>query len=89
MSDNIKRKPVAFNLDDPAQSEMYEYVMSKTKNFSNYIKMLIALDMKGQLGQGAPPMTEKVAKKEPQVVSDLIDDDTVKIIKKKSSFTLK
>ncbi|MED4978755.1 hypothetical protein P9726_03350 [Geobacillus stearothermophilus] len=41
---NIVRKPVAFNLDDPDQKELYDHAMKRT-NFSAYIKRLIQRDM--------------------------------------------
>lgn len=43
---NIKRKQIAFNLDDPLQSEMYKYI-SKFSNFSFYGKSIIQKDMNG------------------------------------------
>ncbi|MED5040758.1 hypothetical protein P9848_01385 [Geobacillus stearothermophilus] len=43
---NIVRKPVAFNLDDPDQKELYDHAMKRT-NFSAYIKRLIQRDMEG------------------------------------------
>lgn len=43
---NIVRKPVAFNLDDPDQKELYDHAMKRT-NFSAYVKRLIQRDMEG------------------------------------------
>lgn len=42
----IKTKQIAFNLADPMQKELYEYVC-KFKNFSKYGKRLINKDIKG------------------------------------------
>lgn len=41
---NIKRKPVAFNVDDPDQLALFEHASQRT-NFSAYIKRLIQRDM--------------------------------------------
>jgi hypothetical protein len=43
MSD-IKRCPVAFNLDDPIQRSLYEHSQNYT-NFSAYVKWLIQRDI--------------------------------------------
>lgn len=40
----IKRKSVAFNVDDPHQRKLYEYALQFT-NFSALVKMLIQRDM--------------------------------------------
>lgn len=40
---NIGRKTIVFNLDDPFQRELFEYV-NKYKNFSYYGKSLIQRD---------------------------------------------
>lgn len=42
----IERKQIAFNLNDPKQKEMYDYVCKLT-NFSAYGKMLIFNEMNG------------------------------------------
>ncbi|MBA9027499.1 hypothetical protein HNP81_002789 [Peribacillus huizhouensis] len=41
---DIRRRPVAFNYNDPHQRKIYEYSLQFT-NFSAYIKMLIQRDM--------------------------------------------
>lgn len=42
-SDEFARRPVAFNLRDPHQRELYEYTRQFT-NFSAYVKSLISAD---------------------------------------------
>lgn len=42
----IKRKQIAFNITDPKQKEMFEYI-EKMTNFSAYGKMLIFNDLHG------------------------------------------
>jgi hypothetical protein len=44
LSNQIVRKPVAFNLADPDQLALYNHAMKRT-NFSSYIKRLIQRDM--------------------------------------------
>jgi hypothetical protein len=44
LNNQIVRKPVAFNLADPDQLELYNHAMKRT-NFSSYIKRLIQRDM--------------------------------------------
>lgn len=44
VSHDIKRKPVAFNINDPHQRKLYDYSLQYT-NFSAYIKSLIQRDM--------------------------------------------
>ncbi|HSH53128.1 MAG TPA: hypothetical protein VK982_15495 [Bacteroidales bacterium] len=44
---NIRRKQIAFNLDDPLQKKLYDYVNQTTTNFSSYGKYLIKRDMEG------------------------------------------
>lgn len=44
---NIKRKQVAFNIDDPLQNKIYNYA-SQFSNFSFYMKSLILRDMNGE-----------------------------------------
>lgn len=46
MAKLIKNIPVSFNLLDPDQKEMYEYVSRRT-NKSGYLKRLIQRDMEG------------------------------------------
>ncbi|WPZ17769.1 hypothetical protein UM396_14385 [Geobacillus subterraneus] len=53
---NIVRKPVAFNLDDPDQKELYDHAMKRT-NFSAYIKRLIQRDMEGGTSHYGQPVT--------------------------------
>lgn len=57
---NQKVKGVAFNLDDPDQAELLAHA-SKRKNFSSYIKRLIARDMERSIMGDAPP-----SKKQPE-----------------------
>jgi hypothetical protein len=47
---NIGRKTIVFNLDDPFQKELFDYV-NKYKNFSYYGKSLIQrdYDSKGEM----------------------------------------
>lgn len=47
---NIVRKQVAFNLDDPHQKALLEYIEATTKNFSAYGKTLIHMDMLRETG---------------------------------------
>lgn len=42
----IKRKPVAFNVEDPDQKKLYDHCRQRT-NFSYYIKTLILRDLEG------------------------------------------
>lgn len=58
---NIKRRAIAFNLDDPFQKELYEYTLKFT-NFSYYGKSLIQKDISGY-----------VAEKELEVVEDSVE----------------
>lgn len=51
-----KRKPVAFNLLDPDEWEMYEHV--KDRNFSGYVKRLIWNDMHGVTQTASAPEIE-------------------------------
>ena len=44
--ENIATKGVAFNMNDPDQSKLFEYA-AKRPNFSGYIKRLIQRDMEG------------------------------------------
>lgn len=53
---NIKRRPVAFNLDDPIEWSLNEHANRHT-NFSAYIKRLIQRDKEG----GAAPIPEAPA----------------------------
>lgn len=46
MSKEIKNMSVSFNLSDPFQKQMKEYV-EQYPNFSGYIKRLIQRDMEG------------------------------------------
>jgi hypothetical protein len=46
MAKLIKNVPVAFNLLDPDQKAMYQYVSQRT-NKSSYLKRLIQRDMEG------------------------------------------
>lgn len=46
MAIEIKRKSVAFNIDDPDQMALLEHA-SKRANFSSYIKRLIQRDLEG------------------------------------------
>jgi len=41
--DGYARRPIAFNLRDPFQRELYEYTLTHT-NFSSYVKALISAD---------------------------------------------
>jgi hypothetical protein len=43
---SIKRKPVAFNVNDPDQKALFDHACQRT-NFSAYIKRLIQRDMEG------------------------------------------
>lgn len=45
----MKNKPVSFNLDNQTEKHLYKQ-MQQIKNFSGYVKMLIADDLKRQLG---------------------------------------
>lgn len=47
----MKQKAVVFNMDDPAQVALLEYVTSKSSNFSNYVKLLIYKEMHGLSNQ--------------------------------------
>jgi hypothetical protein len=55
---NIVRKPVAFNLDDPDQKNLYDHAMKRT-NFSAYIKRLIQRDMEGWSVQPIVPAAKE------------------------------
>lgn len=52
---NIKRMPVAFNLDDPDQLMMYLHGTERV--FSSYIKRLIWADIKGE-GRTQPVISQ-------------------------------
>lgn len=54
----IKRKQIAFNLDDPFQRELYEYVCKITTNFSSYGKFLIKRDMTGSWSEAKNSQNE-------------------------------
>jgi len=41
----MKNKPISFNLDNPSDMRLYEYVKD-IKNFSGYAKSLIEEDLK-------------------------------------------
>jgi hypothetical protein len=45
VSDNRKIIPVPFNLDDPQEKEMYEYLKNQVENASGHIKRLVFFDM--------------------------------------------
>jgi hypothetical protein len=51
MSENRKVRPVSFSLDDPFEVRLNEHA-DKQKNFSKYVKRLIAWDME----RGGPSM---------------------------------
>lgn len=46
-ANNIKVIQIAFNLDDPFQKKLYDYVKSQASNVSNYGRSLIQNDMMG------------------------------------------
>lgn len=67
----IRRSQVAFNLEDPYQAKMYEYVATQT-NSSAYLKRLIMRDMEG-LGANQVRFYQEVADEEDNAISkDLI-----------------
>lgn len=45
----MKNKPVSFNLDNPGDKQLFDYVKG-IKNFSGYAKSLIHNDLKRQTG---------------------------------------
>jgi beta-xylosidase len=44
---NLKTIQIAFNIDDPYQKKLYDYVKEQTSNVSLYGKSLIQKDMAG------------------------------------------
>lgn len=38
---NYKRCPVVFNLDNPAQNELYEWCMDNSSNFSDFARSIL------------------------------------------------
>jgi hypothetical protein len=52
-------KPVSFNNNNPLEAEILDHV--KRRNFSGYVKKLIAADMKFQeVGNATQPVPEKL-----------------------------
>lgn len=49
----MKTRGVAFNLDDPAQADLYTYTKN-FKNFSAYVKGLIERDKAIRIPSGSP-----------------------------------
>jgi hypothetical protein len=56
MNKNIVNKSVSFNISDPFQRQMKQYV-EQYPNFSGYIKRLIQRDMEGGIAKKAPSNT--------------------------------
>jgi len=46
----IKRKQIAFNMDDAHQRDLHDWVMSKTTNFSGFVKSVLFAQMAGTSG---------------------------------------
>lgn len=60
---NIKRRPVAFNLDDPFEKALSDHADQHT-NFSAYVKRLIQRDKEGGAApqpQEAPILPNKIS----------------------------
>jgi hypothetical protein len=38
---NYKRCPIVFNLDNPAQSDLYDWCMQSTSNFSDFARTVL------------------------------------------------
>lgn len=55
--ENKKVKGVSFNLDDPAEKELYKSILRR--NFSGYVKKLIAADLAQRKVQKTQPKEEK------------------------------
>lgn len=67
MSAEIKRSPVAFNLEDPDQLALYVHAKKRT-NFSAYVKRLIQRDMEG-LGANQVRFYQEVTDEEDNAIS--------------------
>lgn len=69
---NIKRRPIAFNLDDPFQKKLYEYTL-QFSNFSAFGKSLIQREMDGEIFKEMSIPTE-VVKNEIEISEDIFND---------------
>ena len=70
MPKDIKNRPVAFNINDPFQRELYEYSYTHT-NFSAYVKMLILRDMDSKKAESQPPVVAQAT--QPEIDVDLLN----------------
>lgn len=72
MKKNIKKHQVTFNMNDPDQKAMYDYV-NKYPNVSAKYKRMILLEMQGTPLQ-MPPKEEEVADTEDKPLSNIALD---------------
>jgi hypothetical protein len=84
-TNEFKNKAVSFNVSDPLQLKLYEHA-TKTTNFSNYIKFLIAKDIEVVITQPEPP---DIPEEEPIIEADPVEEGFIYFIEEQNSNTVK